>query len=92
MNKTKKNHTFFQGYLWFLPHWFSKNWYDTDALDANSNCSTEQMRQALEGHMSLSYKYFAEDSDVMQTGQNISTWKMKYSKVGCEGDQRGKGC
>lgn len=40
------------------------------------------MRQALEGHMSLSYKYFAEDSDIMQTGQNISTWRSDYAKVG----------
>lgn len=77
-----------QGYLWFLPHWFSKDWYETDAPDANknNNCSTEQMKLALEGHMSLSYKYFAEDSDVMQTGQNISVWKEEYGHVSSNSD------
>lgn len=70
-----------EGYLWFLPHWFTKNWYDTDALESNSNCSTEQMSAALEGHMSLSYRYFAEDSQIMQTGQTVSDWKVEYAKA-----------
>ncbi|XP_050730099.1 uncharacterized protein LOC127005358 isoform X3 [Eriocheir sinensis] len=69
-----------EGYLWFLPHWFSKDWYSSDSKDASSNCSTEEMKQALEGHMSLSYKYFAESSDIMQTGQNISSWRVEYGK------------
>lgn len=67
--------------MWFLPHWFSKNWYDSDSKDASNNCSTEEMKHALEGHMSLSYKYFGENSDTMQTGQNISSWRMEYGKV-----------
>ena len=39
------------------------------------------MIMALEGHMSLSYKYFAEESEIMQTGQNVSDWKAAYSEV-----------
>lgn len=42
------------------------------------------MRRALNGHMSLSYKYYAEDDDIMQEGMTIKEWKAKYSGV-CAG-------
>lgn len=31
--------------------------------------------------MSLSYRYFAEDTQLMQTGQTVGEWKVEYSKV-----------
>ncbi|XP_071549817.1 uncharacterized protein [Panulirus ornatus] len=69
-----------QNFLWFLPHWYSKNWYDTDSLPSYSKCSTAVMHEALQGHMSLSYKYFAEDSDIMQEGITVQEWRKKYSE------------
>lgn len=36
-----------EGYVWFLPVWLNKTWYDTDAYNANHkdvvNCTTEEM-------------------------------------------------
>lgn len=72
-----------QNYQWFLPHWYSKDWYDTDKLTGENNvsCTTEQMLYALRGHMSLSYKYFADDDAVMQEGKTVKEWRQAYSNV-----------
>ncbi|KAK8726640.1 hypothetical protein OTU49_009969, partial [Cherax quadricarinatus] len=72
--------TGYEGYLWFLPHWYSVGWYDTDQMPAYNKCTTAQMQRALQGHMSLSYKYFAEDSDIMQEGITVKEWRKKYSQ------------
>ncbi|XP_068222673.1 uncharacterized protein [Palaemon carinicauda] len=82
-----------QKYLWFLPHWFSAHWYDTDKLrdaqgsnmdslkDPIVSCTTEEMRLALQGHMSLSYKYFAENSSIMQENKTVEEWRKEYSGI-----------
>ncbi|XP_069989042.1 uncharacterized protein [Penaeus vannamei] len=75
--------TAYENYQWFLPHWYSKDWYDTDKLTGKNNvsCTTEQMLYALRGHMSLSYKYFADDDDIMQEGRTVKEWRNAYSEV-----------
>ncbi|XP_042206983.1 receptor-type guanylate cyclase gcy-1-like isoform X2 [Homarus americanus] len=69
-----------QAYLWFLPHWFSADWYDVDKVPSYTKCTTAQMHSALQGHMSLSYKYFAEDNDIMQEGITVAEWRKLYSQ------------
>ncbi|XP_035214785.1 insulin receptor-like [Stegodyphus dumicola] len=76
------------GYVWFLPLWFTSNWYDTDGLNNPENddlgkvtCSTEQMVEAINGHMSLAYKYYADDDDVMQEGKTVREWLDRYKKM-----------
>lgn len=37
------------GYVWFLPHWLSRDWYDVDASRAhtheNIECTSQQMKE-----------------------------------------------
>jgi hypothetical protein len=37
------------------------------------------LEQAISGHLSLSYAYFAPDEFVMQENITVSTWREKYS-------------
>lgn len=39
------------------------------------------MLTALDGHISLSYKYFAEDTAVMQENKTVKDWRTSYSQV-----------
>ncbi|XP_076336163.1 uncharacterized protein LOC143239183 [Tachypleus tridentatus] len=83
----KQGMTAHNGFQWFLPRWFTANWYDTDHYNSQSNphkeyipCSTKQMLEAIEGHMSLAYKFYGEDDDLMQESLKIKEWKEIYNK------------
>ncbi|KAF0308852.1 Insulin-like growth factor 1 receptor [Amphibalanus amphitrite] len=82
-----KNMTARQGYVWFLPEWFSSEWYlvnSTDSTDGDhSKCKPEELMQALEGHLTLSHAYFANDTEIMQEGITVKQWRHNYS-VQCE--------
>ncbi|GFR05086.1 insulin-like peptide receptor [Trichonephila clavata] len=74
------------GYVWFLPLWFSSNWYDTDkfnsAIPENEriSCTTKEMVSAINGHMSLAYKFYADADSIMQEGQRVGDWLNEYYK------------
>lgn len=67
-----------QGYVWFLPLWYTKDWYKNSDF---TGCTTEEMMEALEGHMSLSYQYFGPDDNVMQENVSIAYWRQRYMNV-----------
>ncbi|PNF24218.1 hypothetical protein B7P43_G15826 [Cryptotermes secundus] len=74
-----------EGYVWFLPQWLAPNWYDTDYYNAhhleNVMCSTTQMIDAINGHLSLAHAYFASDSELMQENITVRQWRQKYKSV-----------
>ena len=49
-----------EGYVWFLPSWYGKNWWDVDlhnkmaAKEAMVPCTTKMMKYAVDGHFMLS--------------------------------------
>ena len=47
----------------------------TDPNDFMPNCTTAQMIEALDGHLSLIHSTFANDEDVMETGDSVQEWK-----------------
>ena len=63
-----------------MPHWYSEDWYNIQE-DDEVNCTNEQMHEALQGHMSLSYKYFGDDNQTMLEGITVREWKKKYENV-----------
>ncbi|KAG7188679.1 hypothetical protein KM043_008301 [Ampulex compressa] len=70
-----------QGYVWFLPLWLRPRWYDTDHYNERGEsvpCSTSMMSQAINGHLGLSYAYFAPDDDLMQEGITVRQWRDRY--------------
>jgi gamma-aminobutyric acid type B receptor len=36
-------------YVWFIIGWYPNNWYKVD--DPSINCTSEQLKEALEGHI-----------------------------------------
>ncbi|GIY31660.1 insulin-like peptide receptor [Caerostris extrusa] len=76
------------GYVWFLPLWFNSNWYDTDKFNSDVpdgyekvGCTTKEMVAAINGHMSLAYKYYGDEDQIMQGGQRIGDWMDEYNKA-----------
>lgn len=76
------------GYVWFLPLWFTSNWYDTDKVNSAAkedfervDCTTEQMIMAIDGHMSLAYKFYADTDSIMQKGITVGKWLDQYKKM-----------
>lgn len=69
--------------MWFLPQWYSKDWFNTTnkANGDLAGCTTEEMIIALEGHMSLSYQYFGEDDQIMQENITVAQWRENYATV-----------
>ena len=51
--------TAYEGYVWFMPAWFTERWWDTDSFNSQKNnsgilnenvpCSTEEMLKAIQG-------------------------------------------
>lgn len=79
--------TSYQGYVWFLPRWLAKNWFDVEfhnTLEANLSdrvpCSTAEMIRAVNGYMSLAYSYFNEDDVIMQENITVGEWRKKYTE------------
>ena len=73
------NMTGYQGYVWFFPRWYSDDWYEAEKGPA-INCTTEQMLYGLQGHMTLSYKYFADDSRMMPENISVGEWRQRYTE------------
>ncbi|CAL8112812.1 unnamed protein product [Orchesella dallaii] len=74
-----------EGFVWFLPVWFLKDWYDTNKhnqYDEKENipCNTTEMIQAINGHLSLQYAYFAPEDHLMQESVNVSQWRNRYDQ------------
>ncbi|OXA51550.1 Gamma-aminobutyric acid type B receptor subunit 1 [Folsomia candida] len=72
-----------EGFVWFLPVWFMRDWYDTDKHNFQTDkepipCTTAEMIQAINGHLSLQYAYYAPENQVMQENITVSAWKTKY--------------
>lgn len=44
-----KERLFGKKYVWFLIGWYADNWFRIK--DANINCTEEEMREAVEGHI-----------------------------------------
>ena len=76
---------------------YRKDWYDLDAKRiANEqaqkqnetllfpnipNCTTAEMVDVLQGHLSLSHANYANDNaTIQQTGENVSAWREKMKK------------
>lgn len=73
------------GYQWFLPLWYTSDWFDTDLHnsvstqeDEHISCSTDEMIEAINGHMSLAYKFYADDDAVMQETKTVKEWTEQY--------------
>lgn len=69
--------TAYEGYVWFLPSWISKDW---STLDSNHNCTSEQLKKAAEGHFSIMHTPFGDLNATMQENITISEWLQTHAR------------
>ncbi|XP_053958896.1 uncharacterized protein LOC128863661 [Anastrepha ludens] len=69
--------TAYEGYVWFLPSWISKDW---NTLDINHNCTTEQLQKASEGHFSIMHTPFGDPDAIMQENITVGEWLTLHSE------------
>ncbi|XP_072021432.1 uncharacterized protein [Amphiura filiformis] len=84
----KQGTTSYQGYQWFLPDWYPSQWWDTDFYNGPNyliredvSCTTAQMAKAIDGYMSLSRVYIADDKSNVAGGLTVEQWKNWYKDV-----------
>ncbi|XP_054282459.1 gamma-aminobutyric acid type B receptor subunit 1-like isoform X2 [Macrosteles quadrilineatus] len=79
--------TAYHSYVWFLPSWLAPDWYDTDRynqrLDSDHRvpCTTRQMIEAINGHLSLAHSSWAPDTAVMQTNETVGEWRTNINSL-----------
>lgn len=75
-----------QGYVWFLPPWLRNDWYDTDSYnnktEENTPCSTAEMKEAINGYLSISHATYASNDSYMQEGITVQEWRNNY-EISC---------
>uniref|UniRef100_A0A1A9WXE3 receptor protein-tyrosine kinase n=1 Tax=Glossina brevipalpis TaxID=37001 RepID=A0A1A9WXE3_9MUSC len=69
--------TAYEGYVWFLPFWLSKDWI-THGLDTYVNCTIQELEQGFEGHFSMMHRPFGNESSLMQENISIKEWLSSY--------------
>ncbi|CAG0879002.1 unnamed protein product [Darwinula stevensoni] len=80
----KKGMTAKNGYVWFLPRWFSRDWFHAShynqilSIEERVPCNTSEMMEAINGHFSLAYAYFAEEDALMQESITVGEWRKRY--------------
>nr|XP_045615701.1 uncharacterized protein LOC123768923 isoform X1 [Procambarus clarkii]XP_045615702.1 uncharacterized protein LOC123768923 isoform X1 [Procambarus clarkii]XP_045615703.1 uncharacterized protein LOC123768923 isoform X1 [Procambarus clarkii]XP_045615704.1 uncharacterized protein LOC123768923 isoform X1 [Procambarus clarkii] len=76
------NMTARHNYVWFLPRWFTSNWYDTQLYSEKDKkkipCNTSMMLEAIDRHMSLGYAYYADDDFVYHENKTVRQWREEY--------------
>ncbi|XP_017478698.1 PREDICTED: receptor-type guanylate cyclase gcy-8-like [Rhagoletis zephyria] len=69
--------TAYEGYVWFLPSWISKDW---NTLHSNHNCTTEQLQKASEGHFSIMHTPFGDLDSTMQENITVRKWLQLHTQ------------
>ncbi|CAH1133811.1 unnamed protein product [Ceutorhynchus assimilis] len=74
-----------EGYVWFLPMWLNKDWYNTTYFNTEKNeavnCTTAEMIQAITGYLSMTHAYYAPDNQTMQENKTVGEWKEEYKNT-----------
>ena len=78
-----------EGYVWFLPSWYAKHWWDVDYYNSPPStgdnrpqehipCTTENMEYAVDGHFILQKTFSDPDSTPVVGGITIGQYKDLY--------------
>jgi len=80
-----------EGYVWFLPSWYSPYWWDVNHHNRHSHkddelhvpCSTENMLYAIDGHFVLSKTISDSDQTIAIGNFTVGKFKQMYAeKIG----------
>ncbi|XP_061400321.1 atrial natriuretic peptide receptor 1-like [Musca vetustissima] len=70
--------TAYQGYVWFLPSWLSKD-LNSLVIEGNINCTIAELEKVFEGHFSITHLPFGNNDTMMQENITIKNWIDSYS-------------
>lgn len=79
-----------EGYVWFLPSWYSNDWWDVDFFNSPPNledtrpqesvpCTTEQMEIAIQGHFFLDKTFPDPDHTLVAGDITVGQYKEAYA-------------
>lgn len=84
------NMTARHGYVWFLPRWFNTDWYNMSLHIRKDRtkipCTTEQMLEAIDRHMSLGFAYYASDNTTNYENMTVAEWFQHYRNNNMDND------
>ena len=71
------------GYVWFLPAWFTEQWWDTDKHNAafpaqKVPCTSAEMLSAVQGHFVLTTAYLGEENSEIVGNCTVRNWLEAY--------------
>ena len=71
------------GYVWFLPAWFTERWWDTDKHSAafpseTVPCTSVEMLSAVQGHFVLKTSFLGEENSQIVGNRTVRTWLESY--------------
>ena len=76
--------TAWQGYVWFLPTWFTHQWWHTDRYNAQFGervpCTTAQMMHAMQGYFSLNTAYLGPGESRIVGNRTVNQWLHAYQQ------------
>jgi len=71
------------GYVWFLPAWFTEQWWDTDKHNAafpneKVPCTSSEMLLAVQGHFILTTAFLGEENSQIVGNCTVRNWLEAY--------------
>ncbi|XP_077986305.1 gamma-aminobutyric acid type B receptor subunit 1-like isoform X2 [Glandiceps talaboti] len=70
-------------YLWFIIGWYPDNWYTKVTDDEKLNCTGEQLKEALEGHLTTEVMMLNPDDSITISGMTSSEFvKQLLKRIG----------
>lgn len=71
-----KQNVFGKQYVWLLIGWYEDGWYTVQ--DKGHNCTTEQMKEALEGHFTTEALMLNQGSEITLSGMSSQQFLERY--------------
>lgn len=74
--------TAYDGYVWFLPSWFTPQWWMTDQFNAlggeHISCTREQMMKAIYGYFFLNTASLGPGNSQIVGNLTVNEWLKEY--------------
>jgi hypothetical protein len=73
-----------EGYVWFLPGWFTRHWWDTSRYGIGYDgdgvpCTSSEMLSAVQSHFFLNTAYLGPESSYIVGNTTVSDWYNAYN-------------
>ncbi|XP_050398346.1 uncharacterized protein LOC126816156 [Patella vulgata] len=86
----KQKMTAHEGFIWFLPSWYTTDWWDVDFYNSPPNpgdfrpqesvpCTTAELLYAIDGHFILTKAFTDLDSTLVAGGITVKQYKDQYA-------------